>query len=96
MIPLGAVAKDTITGFEGVVTGRTEWLNGCVRLYLQPQELHEGQPSKERTFDEPQVVRVQSHYVPDAADTELEGWTSGGTPTGGPRKGPGRRSDPVR
>ena len=35
-VELGQTAKDTISGFKGVVIGRTEWLNGCVRVGLQP------------------------------------------------------------
>lgn len=41
-IELGRTARDTITGFEGVVVGRTEWLNGCVRVGLQPPVNKEG------------------------------------------------------
>lgn len=58
MIPLGAVAQDTISGFEGVVVARTEWLHGCVRLTLQPQALHEGQPVEAQSFDEPQLLQM--------------------------------------
>ena len=63
MIPLGAVAQDTISGFEGVVVARTEWLYGCVRLVLQPQELHEGQPVEAQTFDEPQLIQMTGDPV---------------------------------
>ena len=36
MAQLGDKVKDTITGFTGVVTGRSEWLFGCVRCAVQP------------------------------------------------------------
>ena len=32
---MGATAKDKITGFSGVVTGRSEYINGCVHLMLE-------------------------------------------------------------
>jgi len=31
-LTLGCRARDTITGFEGVVTSITRWLNGCDRI----------------------------------------------------------------
>lgn len=34
-IKLGDYAEDTITGYEGVVVGITNWLNGCARIGIQ-------------------------------------------------------------
>jgi len=86
-ISLGDIARDSITGFEGVVIARTEWLFGCVRFTLQPQALHEGKPVETQTFDEEQLVWVRS--------------TTGalrGAPaqTGGPRPEPAQRQVPRR
>ena len=39
MITLGNVYKDSITGFKGVATAKTEYLNGCVSVLLVPQTL---------------------------------------------------------
>lgn len=58
-VKLGSVARDTITGFTGVLVGKTEWLNGCVRLTIQPKELHEGKPVETITFDVEQVEIVE-------------------------------------
>jgi hypothetical protein len=77
-IKLGDVARDTISGFEGVVIGRTEWLNGCARWCLQPQKLHDGKPIEGHWFDEPQVERVKADAV-----LEIQ-------KTGGPRSDPKR------
>ena len=52
---LGCKAKDTITGFNGVVIAVTEWLNGCVRATIQPQELKDGKPIDAVTFDIEQI-----------------------------------------
>lgn len=36
MVDLGAVVKDRINGFKGVVTGRAEYLYGCVQVLVSP------------------------------------------------------------
>lgn len=83
-IELGDVAKDSITGFTGVVIGRTKWLHGCVRLTLQPQEMKDGKPLEPHTFDEPQLVLVTKAVQPTTGHA------------GGPRPEPMRRAEPPR
>ena len=34
-LPMGKMAKDKITGFVGVITGRSEYINGCVHIMLE-------------------------------------------------------------
>ena len=85
MIPLGAVAQDSISGFTGVVVARTDWLHGCTRLTIQPSELHDGQPVKPHTFDEPQL-RVLD---PPLADAE----TDPAEKPGGPQPDPVSHGD---
>ncbi len=34
-VELGTKVRDMVTGFVGVVTGRTEWLTGCATVGLQ-------------------------------------------------------------
>lgn len=65
-INVGDVCKDTITGFKGVCVCRTEWLNGCARIGIQPQELSkEGTPIEIQMFDEQQVELVgKKNYMP--------------------------------
>lgn len=58
-IQLGDVARDSITGYQGVVIARTEWLNGCWRIVIQAQELKDGKPIEAQTFDIEQLVLVQ-------------------------------------
>lgn len=83
-INLGDVARDTVTGFEGLVVGRHEYLHGCVRLQLQPRELKDGKPIDACSFDEPQLDIVKRK----AASTTSN--------TGGPRPEPTRPSVPKR
>jgi hypothetical protein len=59
-IELGDIAKDSITGFQGVVIGVTKWLHGCRRITLQPEKLSsEGKLLDNATFDEPQLIVVK-------------------------------------
>lgn len=59
-IQLGDVARDSVTGFEGVVVAYCEWLNGCARLTVQPQKLQaDGAPVGMQTFDLPQLELVR-------------------------------------
>jgi len=44
MIDPGSRVRDTVTGFEGIATGRTVWMNGCVRISIEPTELKDGKP----------------------------------------------------
>lgn len=75
-IQLGKRYRDTITGFEGVATARTEFLHGCVRWSLLG--VIAGEP-KDFSFDEPQLAEV--------SDSERHEPTRG---TGGPRPAPSR------
>ena len=52
MIELGTKVKDSITGFEGVATGRTVYLNGCVQVLVEPPVGDDGQPGKSHWVDE--------------------------------------------
>jgi len=51
-IELGDRVKHKITGFKGVVVAVTQWLNGCVRLNVQPEKLKkEGGQADVETVD---------------------------------------------
>lgn len=81
---LGDVLKDQITGFKGVAICRTDWLNGCTRVTIQPQDLKDGKPIEAQTFDVEQLELVKS-----AKPVRV-------TPHGGDRPEPARRADPRR
>ncbi len=57
-INMGDEVRDAITGIVGIVTGRTEWLNGCIRWCVQPKETKDGKPVEETWFDEQRLERV--------------------------------------
>lgn len=62
---LGDEAKDSMTGFQGVVAARIEFLDGCRRYLLQSQkpnkETQEAGP--ERNVDEGLMVLVKARKV---------------------------------
>jgi hypothetical protein len=58
MVQLGDLGKCKITGFSGVVTVMSTWLNGCIRVGLQPQELKDGKPQETQHYDIGQVEVV--------------------------------------
>lgn len=55
MVKLGDKVKDKLTGFEGIVMGRTEYLNGCVSIGILPIELKDGKPQDWVWIDEQRV-----------------------------------------
>ena len=63
-ICLGDRAKDRVSGFKGIVTGMTEYLNGCVRVVIEPEELKDGQIIESRYFDEQQVDVIDKEVIP--------------------------------
>ena len=80
---LGFTVKDQISGFTGVVTAKTEWLNGCVRYGVQSRKLNDGEPLAAQWFDEDDLL-----VLPGVAQLILKApLTEGATvsPTGGPR-----------
>lgn len=49
---LGTKVRDKVTGYTGIVIGRTEWLYGCRRYTVQSQEMKDGKPVESMGFDE--------------------------------------------
>ena len=76
---LGDEVKDTITGFQGIVVCISQWYHGCKRVTVQSQVMKDGKPVEPVTFDEPQLILVESkQHKPQ-------------NKTGGPRPEPTRR-----
>jgi hypothetical protein len=70
---LGDKVRDKITGHEGIVIARTEWLYGCVRYVVQGQTLHEGKPTEPHTFDEDQLVVLKADALNDSEEKPAGG-----------------------
>jgi len=54
-IELGMRVKDKITGFKGVAVYKADYIHGCSRFGVQPQELKDCKPIEDQIFDEPQI-----------------------------------------
>ena len=53
-IKLGQIVRDRISGFEGIVIARTEWLYGCTGIGVRSKTLKEdGTIRDTQWFDEP-------------------------------------------
>ena len=59
IITLGDYVRDTISGFCGVVTAETRYLNGSIKYCVEAQELDNGKLIQEYWFDHHRL-RVQS------------------------------------
>ena len=85
MIELGMTVKDRINGFEGVVTGRAEYLYGCIQVFVAPTKLAEGGKYPEgQWLDE---GRVQAFSAPKAEQPESAAERAGGPVTALPPRG---------
>lgn len=83
-VKMGETYRDEITGFEGKVTGRHEYLHGCVRYTLEA-EGKDGKAGAVETFDEQRLVAVETKARPLATAT-----------SGGPRDEPSVGREPSR
>jgi hypothetical protein len=55
---LGWYATDLITGFKGLVMGRSEYLSGCTQVLLIPSKVNkDGKRPDGEWFDEQRLVR---------------------------------------
>ncbi len=69
MIGLGSKVKHIITGFEGIVTGRTEWLTGCSTYGVRSASLKDGLPSDAVWFDEVELEFLSDEFSRAGIDT---------------------------
>ena len=69
-IKLGMKARDKVTGFEGIIVSRTEFLNGCVRYSIQP-ELNKKDKTipSEAWFDEQQIEIISKGVMMEQRKT---------------------------
>lgn len=57
-VELGDEVEDSVTGFRGIASAATEFLNGCRRIQITPPA-KDGTYQDERWLDEPQLRVVQ-------------------------------------
>ena len=52
---LGSRVRCVVTGFKGIVTGRSEYMNGCVNYCVKPPINEKGEMVEGQWLDEPQL-----------------------------------------
>ncbi len=64
VVELGDSAKDVISGFTGIVTGRAEYLTGCTQFVVSAQKLDkDGKLPGAEWFDESRLMVVKKGAV---------------------------------
>ena len=63
MVELGDRVKDKITGLKGIAVGVTNYLYGCRRISVQPEQGKDGKPAEWFTVDEPQTEVIKKGVV---------------------------------
>ena len=72
MIRLGQKAKDIVTGFEGIVIGRAEYLYGCAQFGLMPPAV-DGKIGSTEWFDEGRIQAIGAGIAPEQVRAEKPG-----------------------
>jgi hypothetical protein len=86
---LGDRVKCRITGYSGIVTAITHWLNGCRRLAVQDEKLKDGKPSETQHFDDEQLEVVKRAVHAPVVLEKKQAPAPRPSRTGGPaREGP--------
>ena len=89
MVKLGSAVRDTLTGFKGMATGRTEYLYGCARILVEPSKLDKDDKVIECMWFDEQRIEVIKETGPTVSKDSSSG-------PGGPHDTPTRVADPIR
>lgn len=72
-IQLGHTAKDKVTGFEGTLVGRADYLYGCTQYCLCPTVDKDGKVRDSQWFDEGRIQVAGSGIAPAQVQAERPG-----------------------
>jgi hypothetical protein len=90
-LKLGDHVRDVISGFEGILICKTEWLYQCVRYGVSPTRLKDdGSLLDNQYFDEGQLELVEEEVIPITEELKTA------TLTGGDREAPRAHPNPSR
>lgn len=84
-IDLGDEVKDIVSGFTGIATARTRFLNGCTRISIDPPVDKDGKPVDGRWFDQEQVEVIQRGKIKPKPAMPKASTTGGERPDHPPR-----------
>lgn len=68
-VELGSKARDSVTGFNGIVTGRAEYMTGC-RQYCLSARAKGGKVGESAWFDEDRLIDSATKNPGGPADCE--------------------------
>ena len=57
-IKLGDKVRDKISGFEGIASGKSTYLNGCFRILIEPMKLRDDGTTLDSVWFDVQQVEV--------------------------------------
>ena len=66
---MGATVRDKLTGFDGTITGRADYLNGCRQYLIKPRKLDDGKMIDGHWIDE-QRLELMNATIFEAGDTK--------------------------
>lgn len=69
----GKEARDKVTGFTGIITGKTEWMYGCNQYCLMPTVDKDGKFREGQWFDEGRVEVLNNGINPCNVQAERNG-----------------------
>lgn len=69
---LGKQAKDKVTGFEGIITAKCEYMYGCSQYGLTPPA-KDGKINDTAWFDEGRITIIGEGIEPEAVQAEQNG-----------------------
>ena len=72
---LGVECRSKISGFKGIITSRSQHLNGCDRYWIQPKVDKEGKLPDGMWFDDGEVVIVECEKI-DRKNSDRGGFPS--------------------
>jgi hypothetical protein len=96
-IELGDRVRDPVTGFEGIANAVTTWMNGCIRIAIQPEKLDkDGKVPDDRYFDQGQlrVVKKRVHAPVTLTVSEIAPRVETRRSNGGPEREGGNFRQP--
>ena len=70
---LGVKAKDKITGFEGIITGRADHITGCNTYGLKPKIDKDGKVQDCEWFDEGMITVTGKGIKPNSVQSVDDG-----------------------
>lgn len=73
MITLGKEGKDKITGFQGIITAKVEYLYGCNQYGLTPKVGEDGATKGTEFFDEGRIEVIGTGILPEEVQVDKKG-----------------------